>query len=218
MQEPRPRTKGGEMKRTLFLLSLMLLAINAWAQRVYKCRNGSETIHQSSPCPAEQETGGSRRVVNDPVLTASGQRRNQQCCAMPVHGCRLKPVAVRTLRVRVRSSVPPPTPNAATQQKCVTRWRRFLHAAMSISWPDGPSWHVAHDLVRAAPIGSTDTITCALAQKPDAVPPAPGHTLLGNAAAAAPLPADERPGLSTRCVCFSRPASDRAFPRYLRPG
>lgn len=78
MQEPRPRTKGGEMKRTLFLLSSTLLASNTWAQRVYKCRNGSETIHQSLPCTAEQETGVSRRVVNDPVLTASEQRRNQQ--------------------------------------------------------------------------------------------------------------------------------------------
>ena len=66
------------MKRTLFLLSLTLLASNAWAQRVYKCRNGSETIYQSLPCPAEQETGVSRRVVNDPVLTANEQRRNQQ--------------------------------------------------------------------------------------------------------------------------------------------
>lgn len=66
------------MKRTLFLLSLSLLASNAWAQRVYKCRNGNETIYQSLPCPTEQETGVSRRVINDPVLTADEHMRNRK--------------------------------------------------------------------------------------------------------------------------------------------
>lgn len=66
------------MKQTLFLLSLSLLASNAWAQRVYKCRNGNETIYQSLPCPTEQETGVSRRVINDPVLTADEHMRNRK--------------------------------------------------------------------------------------------------------------------------------------------
>ena len=66
------------MKRTLFLLSLSLLASNAWAQRVYKCRNGNETIYQSLPYPTEQATGVRRRVINDPVLTADEHMRNRQ--------------------------------------------------------------------------------------------------------------------------------------------
>lgn len=66
------------MKHELLLLTLCAMAGDASAQRVYKCLKGSETIYQSLPCPIEQDTGVSHKLVNDPNLTYEERYRNEE--------------------------------------------------------------------------------------------------------------------------------------------
>jgi hypothetical protein len=65
------------MKLKLVALAACALAADAQAQRVYKCVNGSETIYQSLPCPKEQDTGVTHKVVRDPRLTSEERYRNE---------------------------------------------------------------------------------------------------------------------------------------------
>ncbi|MGV8959443.1 MAG: hypothetical protein ACOH1V_03550 [Stenotrophomonas sp.] len=66
------------MKQKLLVLAVCALAGDACAQRVYKCVNGKETIYQSLPCPLEQDTGVSHKVVTDPRLSYEERYRNEE--------------------------------------------------------------------------------------------------------------------------------------------
>lgn len=66
------------MKHTLLILAVGTFAGDACAQRVYKCANGAETIYQSLPCPVEQDTGVSHKVITDPTLSYEERVRNEE--------------------------------------------------------------------------------------------------------------------------------------------
>lgn len=66
------------MKRKLLILTVGAFAGDACAQRVYKCDNGGQTIYQSLPCPIEQDTGVSRKVITDPKLSYEERYRNEE--------------------------------------------------------------------------------------------------------------------------------------------
>ncbi|MCW6029926.1 hypothetical protein EDF74_0706 [Stenotrophomonas rhizophila] len=60
------------------MLALCALAGNAYAQRVYKCQEGTQTIYQTVPCPAHQDTGVTRPIVKDPNLTWEERTRAER--------------------------------------------------------------------------------------------------------------------------------------------
>lgn len=110
------------MKRNLLLLTLCALAGDASAQRVYKCLNGTETIYQSLPCPIEQDTGVTRKVVTDPRLTYEERSRNEEMlrrarARMQADAGRGQPAAVRGTVIEA----------AADPERCENaKWRHEL--------------------------------------------------------------------------------------------
>lgn len=66
------------MRRTVLVLALCTLAGSAQAQRVYKCADGQQTIYQTVPCPAHQDTGVTRPIVKDPKLSWEERNRAQR--------------------------------------------------------------------------------------------------------------------------------------------
>ncbi|MCW4453779.1 hypothetical protein OK348_03075 [Flavobacterium sp. MXW15] len=109
------------MKRKLLVLAVCGLAGDAWAQRVYKCVNGTETIYQSLPCPAEQDTGITRKVVSDPRLSYEERYRNELMLRQA--RARMQADAGRG-QPAIRGSV---IDGSADPERCEdARWRRDL--------------------------------------------------------------------------------------------
>ncbi|WP_411850502.1 DUF4124 domain-containing protein [Stenotrophomonas sp. LGBM10] len=66
------------MRNTIVLLALCALAGNAEAGRIYKCAANGQTIYQSVPCPADQDTGVTRPIIKDPKLSWEERSRAQR--------------------------------------------------------------------------------------------------------------------------------------------
>lgn len=110
------------MKRELLLLSLCAMAGDASAQRVYKCLKGTETIYQSLPCPVEQETGVSHKLVTDPRLTYEERYRNEEMLRRA--RARMQADAGRGQPATVRGTV---IDAAADPERCENaKWRHEL--------------------------------------------------------------------------------------------
>lgn len=120
------------MRPKLLILTVAVLTGDASAQRVYKCSNGAETIYQSLPCPPEQDTGISRRIISDPKLSHEERQRNESM--------------LRRARSRMQADAGRGQPGfrgvvidgAADPQRCEeARWRHEL--AKAFARPDSES-------------------------------------------------------------------------------
>lgn len=110
------------MKRKLAALTICVLAGDASAQRVYKCLNGTETIYQSLPCPIEQDTGVSSKVIADPRLSAEERYRNEEMLRRA--RSRMQADAGRGPRPAARGVV---IDDAADPERCENaKWRHEL--------------------------------------------------------------------------------------------